>query len=72
MIVSAFGFADILSYAHVALDPSRIVVKVQHGDGPGEDRLPIRLRHAPRPNLLSMAEPLRRLPGGREVRHTGS
>jgi hypothetical protein len=72
MIVSAFGFADILRYAHVALDPCRIVVKIQHGDGPGDDRLHIRLRHAPRPNLLSMAEQLRRLPGVREVRRTGS
>jgi putative Mg2+ transporter-C (MgtC) family protein len=33
MIVSAFGFADILSTAHVILDPSRIAAQVVSGIG---------------------------------------
>jgi putative Mg2+ transporter-C (MgtC) family protein len=33
MIVSAFGFADILSHEHVALDPSRVAAQVASGVG---------------------------------------
>ena len=46
-------------------------IRIQHGKVPYEDRLQIRLRRAPRPSVLSMAEQLRRLSGVREVRHTG-
>jgi putative Mg2+ transporter-C (MgtC) family protein len=33
MIVSAFGFADILSHEHVTLDPSRVAAQVVSGIG---------------------------------------
>jgi putative Mg2+ transporter-C (MgtC) family protein len=46
-------------------------IRMQYGKVPHKDRLQIRLRRAPRPSVLSMAEQLRRLPGVREVRHTG-
>ena len=62
-----YDIETVLEAAHLRLKHNRI----QRGTAPDEDRLQIRLRRAPRPSVLSMAEQLRSLPGVREVRHTG-
>jgi putative Mg2+ transporter-C (MgtC) family protein len=66
--LSVLAIESALEAAHLRLKH----IRIQHGTAPNEDRLQIRLRRAPRPSVLSMAEQLRSLPGVREVRHTGS
>jgi putative Mg2+ transporter-C (MgtC) family protein len=66
--LSVLDIESALEAAHLRLKH----IRIQHGSAPNEDRLQIRLRRAPRPSMLSMAEQLRSLPGVREVRHTGS
>lgn len=66
--LSVFAIEAALEAAHLRLKH----IRIQRGTAPDEDRLQIRLRRAPRPSVLLMAEQLRRLPGVREVRHTGS
>ena len=66
--LSVFAIEAALEAAHLRLKH----IRIQRGTAPDEDRLQIRLRRAPRPSVLLMAEQLRSLPGVREVRHTGS
>ena len=62
--LSVLAIEVALEAAHLRLKH----IRIQRGTAPDEDRLQIRLRRAPRPSVLSMAEQLRSLPGVREVR----